>query len=474
MTLPSLPGRIFLSDDSGVFCRWARIPGARELDRKRQIGDGMARICIDGFNLALPAGSGIATYARNLNSVIGSLGHETQILFSAQRDLGANNLLNQVALFDAPSLKGVGAIQAVRRMFPLWRPQAHEIAMTGEVISADVALRYPSAERFWASRDIFHSANAAHGTFRRFTPLRLGPDIKTDIMHWTAPLPLIEPRIANVYTLHDLIPLRLPFTTLDNKRAYYDLCKKILDRADRVFTVSEHSRQDIIRLLGASEDRVVNTYQAVDVPARFLERSADDVAGELAGAFGLEARGYFLYFGALEPKKNLRRIVEAFLSSDVKVPLVIVGRPWLDAEQKRRLRGKAAEPEVVPEALLSLSGRVRRYEYLPFPSLMTLIQGARATLFPSLYEGFGLPVLEAMQLGTPVLTSTAGSLPEVAGDAALMVDPYDVDAIRRGIVALDSDADLRNDLTEKGRRQAASFSVERYRKRLQEAYAPLL
>jgi glycosyltransferase involved in cell wall biosynthesis len=111
---------------------------------------------------------------------------------------------------------------------------------------------------------------------------------------------------------------------------------------------------------------------------------------------------------------------------------------------------------------------------MPFHLLVSLIRGARATLFPSLYEGFGLPVLESMLLGTPVLTSTAGSLPEIAGEAAMLVDPYDVDAIRDGIRTLDADEPLRANLSERGRLQAAKFSPERYRDRLADAYRPFL
>jgi glycosyltransferase involved in cell wall biosynthesis len=190
--------------------------------------------------------------------------------------------------------------------------------------------------------------------------------------------------------------------------------------------------------------------------------------------FGLEPRGYFLFFGTIEPKKNLARIVEAYLSSAVKSPLVIVGKAWLNPNQRSRTRNASLEAGALPTAIHSRSDRIRRYDYLPFSSLLTLIQGARAVLFPSIYEGFGLPVLEAMQLGTPVLTSTAGSLPEISGDAALLVDPYDVNAIRAGIETLEADAGLRKELADKGRRQAIMFDPEHYRRRLQVAYAPLL
>jgi glycosyltransferase involved in cell wall biosynthesis len=405
--------------------------------------------------------------------MLASLGHETQILFGPEKKPGPDNLLNQIMLLDQ-QMGRVGRFTRVYRCLKLFAPRAREIVMTGDVITTEFSSRFPPADRFWASHDIFRSANALYRALPRFTPLQLGDKVETDIMHWTAPLPLFEPRIANVYTLHDLIPLRLPYTTLDNKRRFYAMCKTIAKRADRIFTVSEHSRQDIIRLLHVPEDRVVNTYQAVDMPRRFLERTEADVAHALSGFFGLEPRSYFLYFGALEPKKNLGRIVEAYLSSDTKSSLIIVGREWLDERRKKLFQKRGIETNMIPQDFLTQSDRIKQFQYLPFSSLVTLIQGARAVLFPSLYEGFGLPVMEAMQLGTPVLTSSAGSLPEVAGDAAILVDPYDVEAIKRAIQALDADADLRGDLIEKGHRRAALFSTERYRQRLQEAYAPLL
>jgi glycosyltransferase involved in cell wall biosynthesis len=112
-------------------------------------------------------------------------------------------------------------------------------------------------------------------------------------------------------------------------------------------------------------------------------------------------------------------------------------------------------------------------DYLPFRLLMALVRGARAVLFPSLYEGFGLPVLEAMSMGTPVLASNVASLPEVVGDAALLVDPYDVRAIAEAIAKLEADADLSADLSARGPKQAALYSAEAYRARLVGLYAKL-
>jgi glycosyltransferase involved in cell wall biosynthesis len=106
--------------------------------------------------------------------------------------------------------------------------------------------------------------------------------------------------------------------------------------------------------------------------------------------------------------------------------------------------------------------------------LVSLIRGAKGVIFPSLYEGFGLPVLEAMRLGTPVISSTESSIPEVAGDAAMLVDPYDTQAITTAIRELNSNAELRGELSSKGLKQAALYSSERYRARLDEMYSRLI
>jgi glycosyltransferase involved in cell wall biosynthesis len=434
----------------------------------------MARICIDGFNLAMPTGSGIATYARNLRETIKSLGHEVQILFGSSQDLGPNAQIDHISLLD-PEIRGAKAgLFTVRRWERMFWPCAHDVIIGDAVIPDTQETRFPPANRYFASRNIFHAANMMHRFTGRFTPVRLGRSHDTDIMHWTAPLPLFVPRIPNVYTLHDLIPLRLPQLTLHNKRAYYDMCKKIVRRADRIFTVSEHSRRDIIRLLGAREDQVVNTYQSVSIPEQLLNRTEPEIAREVEDCHGLDPQGYFLCFGSLDPKKNLARIVEAYSSSDVNAPLVIVGHAWRDRLAQERMRLGGVEMSIPHEQLLEKTDRIRVLDYLPFGSLVTLMQGARALLFPSLFEGFGLPVLEAMQLGTPVLASNEGAIPEIEGDAALLVDPYDVVAIRKGIQALDSNAGLRDALIEKGCKRAEFFSAERYRQRLQTAYQPLL
>ncbi|MGE4011801.1 MAG: glycosyltransferase, partial [Alphaproteobacteria bacterium] len=177
------------------------------------------------------------------------------------------------------------------------------------------------------------------------------------------------------------------------------------------------------------------------------------------------------YFGALEPKKNVGRLIEAYLAAGIDTPLVIVAAEgWKSDQELRLLNEDHIRYERSIGDLTLVRRKVMRFEYAPFPVLVSLIRGAKAVLFPSLYEGFGLPVLEAMQLETPVLTSDQGSLPEVAGDAALIVDPYNVRKMAEGIRELDGNGELRGNLRARGLKQVENFTTERYKARLQEMY----
>ena len=176
--------------------------------------------------------------------------------------------------------------------------------------------------------------------------------------------------------------------------------------------------------------------------------------------------------GAIEPKKNVGRMIEAYLASGATDPLVIVGKKAWKSEEALRL---ISDNDHVRYLLTNGNITERRFgvmqlDYAPFPLLVSLIRGAKSVFFPSLYEGFGLPALESMLLGTPVLTSNTASMPEVVGNAALQVDPHDVDALADAMRRVLDDADLRADLRQRGIAQAARFSWFETARRTQTVY----
>lgn len=421
------------------------------------------RIYIDGFNLSLEQGTGVATYARNLSFALRDLGAEVGVLYGTPRStISQRSLLREVAFFDTPTLKPHWFKEAVTDFLRSLRAPYGEIAtqvpMTGKVIRDTFRARLPHFDQIWNVQGLYNK-QSLYGFFGG-RPISVHFREPPEIMHWTYPLALHIPKAKNLYTLHDLVPLRLPYTTLDNKRKYFRLIRRLSKNADHIVTVSEASKKDIINLFGIPENRITNTYQAVDIPALYRDKPVSDVKSDVEGTFGLKHKRYFLFFGAIEPKKNVGRLIEAYLASGVTDPLIIVGKKAWKSDEELRLIADNTKKRF----------RVMLIDYASFPLLVSLIRGAKAVLFPSLYEGFGLPALEAMSLGTPVLTSNTASMPEVVGNAALQIDPYDTRALVEGIRALDSDADLRGRLSEAGPIRAQEFSPERYQARLAKLY----
>jgi glycosyltransferase involved in cell wall biosynthesis len=228
-------------------------------------------------------------------------------------------------------------------------------------------------------------------------------------------------------------------------------------------------------VLGIDPQRITNTYQSVTIPAKYANKPEDQVAREVEGATGVGYKDYYLFWGSIEPKKNIGRLIEAYLASKVDAPLVIVGaRAWKSEDELRLLNDEIIRFLRITDGDVRTRKRVIQLSYAPFSLLVSLIRGAKAALFPSLYEGFGLPALEAMLLGTPVICANTASLPEVVGDAALMVDPYDSAALANAIRLVDADEGLRSDLSRKGLAQAALYSPEIYRERLAGVYQRFL
>lgn len=438
---------------------------------------GKSRILIDGFSLGLEDGTGVSTYARNLSYALHDLNHEVHVLYG-HKIKGGNPLLREISFFDVhrretETVSWIGRLtEASANLATFFGVSAHPIDLTGAVIDAPFRSRLPYFDRLWNARDVFRRADRHFYRVRR--RFRVTIPLVPDIAHWTFPIPIWMPVAKNIYTIHDLVPLRLPYATLDIKRRHYRKLKLLCQQADHIVTVSETSRKDIINLLGIPEDRVSNTYQSVSLPARHTAKTEDIVRREVEGTFNLTHKNYLLFYGAIEPKKNVGRMIEAYLAAQIDTPLVIVGKSaWLSEQELRIINDDVVRYLETIDRLTVNRSRVHRIPYVPFPLLISLIRGAKALLFPSLYEGFGLPAVEAMMLGTPVLTSTGGSMPEIAGDAAIKVDPFDTAEMTQAIRALDANAELRGELATKGKARAQLFSPENYRRRLAELYARL-
>ena len=273
---------------------------------------------------------------------------------------------------------------------------------------------------------------------------------RVDVFHATNFL-LTHPveRARRVVTVHDLTVLLFPqwhpAERLREMRAGLPVSAAV---ADHIIAVSQATKDDVVKHLAIDPARVTVVPLAVDESFRPLPRA--DVETALA-PLGLVPGEYLLFLGTREPRKNLARLLDAVSAMGAEVgPLVLAGADGWGTDDLR--------PRI---AVLGRQGRVRALGYVPEALRPSLLCGARVFVYPSLYEGFGLPPLEAMACGTPVITSNVSALPETVGDAALLIDPTDVDALAGAIRRLWRDDALRADLHARGLTRARDFSWER-------------
>ncbi len=277
--------------------------------------------------------------------------------------------------------------------------------------------------------------------------------------HYVLP-PLVSCR--SVVTIHDCIHLMFP-QYLPNRIAHVYARASIrlaARRATRVLTVSESSKRDILRFVDVCADKIDVIHNAYD--ERFgVEPREEDVV-RVRERYQLHDE-FVLYAGNVKPHKNLERLIQAFDQVRKQgldhLKLVLIG----DEISKYAALRRAVHQH-------QLHKYVRFLGYLPEETLAVMYRLAGVFVFPSLYEGFGLPPLEAMASGTPVVTSNVSSLPEVAGDAAMLVDPYDPEAIAEAISRVLTDEGLRRDLRQKGLARARQFSWEQSVRRVRDIY----
>ncbi|PZX52700.1 glycosyltransferase family 4 protein [Algoriphagus chordae] len=270
------------------------------------------------------------------------------------------------------------------------------------------------------------------------SPLMLGEEIRksnADVFYSPSFMPPAYSKAPFIFTVHDL--MHLFYYSKLHKIYYEQVIARLAPKAKKIITVSEYSKGQLVELLGIPEELIKVIYNGVD--SHFLLNEEEYTS----------ARPYFLYVGNRRKNKNIPAMLTAF--SRAKIP----------GEFMFYLTGKS-DPEL--EELIKKLGIKKWVRFLGFikeADLPKLYKGAHATLFASLMEGFGLPVIESMASGTPVLTSTTSSLPEIAGGAALCVDPTNISAIQTGIEKLVNDQTFYVDCIVKGLDRAQDFSWER-------------
>lgn len=274
-------------------------------------------------------------------------------------------------------------------------------------------------------------------------------DAGAELIHFPANVGLLHRKARSVLTVHDLSFFRNPDWYRFERAAYYRFAvRRSVRTASRLIADSSATAQDLREILNVPENRIDVVPLGVDESFR---PTTSEEKERVRKKYSLPPR-FVLYVGTLEPRKNLVRLIEAWsqISDDCDQDLVLAGR-----------RGWKVEPILEAISRSSSKQRIHLPDFVAQEDLPSLLSTANAFVWPSLWEGFGLPPLEAMACGTPVVTSNTSSLPEVVSDSALMVDPQDVDALADAMLNLVTDEELHARLRENGLKRAAEFTWER-------------
>lgn len=277
-------------------------------------------------------------------------------------------------------------------------------------------------------------------------PFRLLAD-KASLLLSPIPEGMLLPVVPQVVTVLDMIPLH--FLDKYPRQQYYFryLVARMLKKSRRIVTISENTKRDIMTFYGIKQEKIHVITPGFNRSRFFLRINAEEVKRKY------DLTDYLLYVGNLLPHKNLQRLLNAFSLIDRKMPYKLVIAGYKDS---RYYPGLEAEVQY-----LRLEKKVIFLNYVSANELPSLYAGAKVLILPSLYEGFGLPPLEAMACGCPVVVSNVASLPEVCGDAACYVDPYNIESIAEGIEKVIKDETLRQSFIEKGLKRVRLFSWEK-------------
>ncbi|MEH2302133.1 MAG: glycosyltransferase family 1 protein [Nostoc sp.] len=306
-----------------------------------------------------------------------------------------------------------------------------------------VARKYPDFDCY----PIPSNLTPDHGTKGHFNRLlwtqfqlpQIYKNLKSSLLFSPLPEAPLYSNCRFVVTSFDMIPLRFPkrFSPLTPYHRYYT--PQVLKQAQHIICISQTTAQDITNFYGIPANKITPIPLAYD-RTHFCP-------------LNLPKRNYFLYIGRQDPYKNIQRLITAFAalpnSKDYEL--------WLVGPSDRRYTSTL----IAQVAELGITNQVKFLDYVPYSELPKIINEAIALVFPSLWEGFGLPVLEAMACGTPVITSNLSSLPEVAGDAAILINPYNTEEITEAMQAIATDLELRSRLSSQGITHSQQFSWEK-------------
>jgi len=415
------------------------------------------KVLIGGYDFEQKIHRGITYYGKALINTLRD--HDLYLLTSAKReDEEALLYLNILRQLDDPII-----LSSKKRLLAYIKSKLsfkYDI-VKNELTNNNVKekLNYLKYINYYYNIPRLYDITGIHNRFFLKNPLKIDLDKSLiDLLILTSPTN-IKANVPTIQTLHDVIPLtEVDHPPADSSKIFYYRIKNMLEYSEKIFSVSEYSKQMCIKLFPEAVDKIEVVHQPIPIYDDEKELAQNSIVqNSVLTKYGLESENYLFYVGMLEKRKNIKLLIESYLAvaDKVNIPLVLAGA-----------LGYGKEEFISYLKDDRYKGKIIYLNYISNIEKLVLLKNARAFVFPSLSEGFGLPPLESMSMDTPVLTSNVTSLPEVCGNAALLVNPYSIKELAEGIENITLNNQLREDLLKESQKNIKRFTYTNFRENI--------
>ncbi|AUC61260.1 Glycosyltransferase [Cyanobacterium sp. HL-69] len=423
---------------------------------------------------------GIGFYAQSVIKTTKKLGYDNYLLTSAKNNQ-INNLqqLNILRNFDDPTEPSLQRIILDYISTSIGKKKSKQVNQVASSYYNNNKLNYLSAVDGYINQTSIYKTINLHAVLSD-TPFKIDTK-QADILFTTAPSPAKNnyKNGLTIQTVHDLIPLVTlyhPPASRFNSLFYKNLLGA-LKYSDLVLTISEFSKQEILKTFPNPnyEDKIKVIYQPIPIDDTDKQIAKNEIFNEgILSKYKLEKNNYILYVGALEMRKNIDLLIDAYsaIKDKIKMPLILVGSPGYGNEifmDKIDINPEDKDVRITKRNYAS----IRHIGYVNDLEKLILLRNANCFVFPSLYEGFGLPSLEAMAMGCPVLTSKISAIPEACQDAALYVNPNSIPEIAEGILEMVNNNTLREELITNGEKLSSKYTFDNYQSQISDILSKL-
>jgi len=415
------------------------------------------KILIAGYDFEQKIHRGITFYGKALIKSLKEIGNEIYLLTSGKfSEEEYIYLLNIIKQLDSPNYlnKKKKLLFFIKNLI-----KKRQDIIENKFIFQDSKLNYLNHVKYFYNIPYFYDLTTVHNRFFLEKPMNLNIENKViDLIITTSPMN-IKTDVPLIQTLHDVLPLNCKFhPPMDDSKIFYYRIKNMLRYSYKILSVSEYSKQECLKIFPSFEDKIEVVHQPIPVYEDEKLLAEEEIVQEsILNKFDLKKDNFLFYVGMLEKRKNIKGMIEAFLGvyDKIKIPLVLAGGLGYGQEEFISYLKDA-----------KLKKKIKYLGYINNIEKLVLLKNSRAFLFPSFNEGFGLPPLEAMLMGTNVLTSNTSALPEVCGDAALLVNPYNIKELADGIIEITLNERLRENLKLNHKKQIEKFSYENFQNKI--------